>query len=352
MYGIEVPRAGATGVWRQDARRVSPRPHGGHQVLKGGQMRKLSIQRSRGFRQPMPRATTREAAQQRPRWVAIAEWAAAATPPVTIVTALAVWYGYELILARGRYFGLDPSVLGFTTRDYLFRTASAVLAPLLYLLLTGLVLLGIHVGIQSARERPELERIVRLAAVLSLATGVLLVVQGVRVIANSQVLDSIPVLRPLTLSAGLVLVTYWGSVLLPRTEPLRNTRSSHWPRGGVVLVGLIVLVSVFWSFSVAAEQAGTRDSYLLYETNLHSLPRVAIYSSKALAIEGPGVQEEEVSGPSDAAYHWRYTGLRLLVRSGGNYFLLPSGWASRDHPSFVLRDEPGLRVQFQEPEEL
>ena len=315
-------------------------------------MRKLRIQRSRGFRQPLPRATTRETAQQRPRWVAIAEWAAAAIPPVTIVTALGVWYGYELILARGRYFGLDPSLLEFTTRDYLFRTASAVLAPLIYLMLTGLVLLGINVSIQWARERPQLERVVRIVAVLSIAVGALLVVQGVRVIVNRQVLESIPMLRPLTLSAGLILVTYWGSVLLPNTDQVRTTQSSQWPRGGVVLVGLIVFVSVFWSFSVAAEQAGTRDSFLLYDTNFRSLPRVAIYSSKALAIEGPGVREEEISGPSDAAYHWRYTGLRLLVASGGNYFLLPSGWASRDHPSFVLRDEPGLRFQFQEPEEL
>jgi hypothetical protein len=314
-------------------------------------MRNRRVQRSQTVPRSLRHVATPEA-QSRPHWVALVEWATAIVPPVTVLTALAVWYGYELILARGRFFGLDPSVLGFGTRDYLFRTASAVLAPLLYFLLTCLVLMWLHACVRWARGRPELTLTVRIVAVAGVAAGVLLVLEGVRVIANSQVLAGIPVLRTLVLAAGLVLVTYCGSALRPSTVPPPSSQSQPWPRGGVVLVGLVVLSSVFWSFSVAAERAGTRDSYRLYKHQFQTLPRVVVYSSTALAIEGPGVDEEAVPGPSGAAYHWRYTGLRLLVRSGGNYFLIPTGWASRDHPVFVLRDEPGLRFEFEEPEEL
>lgn len=313
-------------------------------------MRTYRVQRSQSLQRSMRRAPAPDA-PSRPNWVAVVEWATAIVPPVTILTALAVWYGYELILARSRYFGLDPSVLGFTTRDYLFRSAAAVLAPLLYFALTCLVLTWVHAGVRWARTRPELRSAVRIAAAVGVATGVLLVIEGLRVIANSEVLSGIPVLRTLALAAGVVLIGYCGSVLRQGTWTPASP-SQPWPRGGVVIIGLIVLLSVFWSFSVAAERAGSRDSYRLYQHQFRTLPRVVVFSSTALALEGPGVQEEPVDGPHGVAYHWRYTGLRLLVHSGGSYVLLPTGWASRDHPVFVLPGGPGLRFEFQEPEEL
>lgn len=295
-------------------------------------------------------ASIHDTGQRNPtRWSVALEWLPALLPPITLLTALATWYGYELILTRGRYFGLDPSVLEFSTRDYVFRSASAVLGPLLYLLvaLVGLVL--VHAGVSRALRRPHLNNLARRAAVILLAAGMLLAVEGLRVISDETVLSSLPVLRTLFLPAGALLVSYGIWMLVEVSEA--KHRLQPWERVGWVLAAGVIVVSVFWCVSVAAEAAGMRDSYRLYQGHLRDLPKVVLYSSKPLSIEGPGIDVTPIPDPS-AAYHWRYTGLRLLVYSSGKYFLLPSGWASTGDSAIVLRDEPGLRFEFQEPDRL
>ena len=283
------------------------------------------------------------------RWSAAMEWVPALLPPLTLVTALAAWYGYELILTRGRYFGLDPSVFEFSTRDYLFRSASAVLGPLLYLLVIMLGLVMLHAGVRWGLQRPRMAVAGRRAALAAMAAGAVLVVEGLRVVSDRAVLGGLPVLRTLFLPAGALLIGY-GVWMRSQTAGTKS-QLQMWQRLGAVLIAGVIVVSVFWCVSVAAEAAGMRDSYRLYQGHLRDLPRVVVYSSDDLALAGPGVDAAPMPAPA-GAYKWRYTGLRLLVYSSGKYFLLPSGWASTDHPAFVLRDGSGLRFEFLEPERL
>jgi hypothetical protein len=51
---------------------------------------------------------------------------------------------------------------------------------------------------------------------------------------------------------------------------------------------------------------------------------------------------------SASRYRFRYTGLRLIVRSGGKYFLVPAGWSSQNGASaFVIPDGDDFRLEFQ-----
>lgn len=203
-------------------------------------------------------------------------------PSVTVLAALGVWYGYELTLARARYFGLDPSVLDYTTSDLLMRTAPAVIAPMLYLLLALIALLSVNAVVQRLLRRRKWASPIRVGAAIAGFVGLLLVAEGVAVIGDRSVMADHQALRPMVLPLGLLLALY-ASWLLSRRSNGTTSVAAGLPKGITVLTVGVLLVSTFWSFSEAAEYAGARDSYLLYINAFGDLPRVVIYSAPPAA---------------------------------------------------------------------
>ncbi|HEY2209483.1 MAG TPA: hypothetical protein VGH26_09350, partial [Gaiellaceae bacterium] len=59
----------------------------------------------------------------------------AVVAPVTLITALAYYFGYRRESAFAGYFGIDPSALGFTTNDYVLRSVDALFVPITVVLL-------------------------------------------------------------------------------------------------------------------------------------------------------------------------------------------------------------------------
>jgi putative flippase GtrA len=291
-------------------------------------------------------------------------------PPVTILTALGVWYGYELSLARGRYFGLDPTVIAFSTREYILRSVVAVLGPMLVLLVVVAALLSCHLLVRWTFEQHARARRLRAAAQAVgaglVVLGVALIVEGIRAVRSAAVLPEYPIARCLLVGAGMVAVTY-GLWLVDRAmAPIRQATSPPRPQGrpGAIeglarqwqfaVVGVTagaVTVSLFWAFSVAAENRGTSDAAYLYESGFRDLPRVVVYSSTPLAIEGEGVSEIALNDPG-SSFRWRYSGLRLLVRSEDRYFMVPAGWQPEGGTVVVLDEVPELRFEFLAPEGL
>ena len=284
------------------------------------------------------------------RGLSLLQGLAALLPPASILTALAVWYGYELVRTRGRYFGLDPSVLDYTTREYVLRSASAVLAPLLYLTVGCLALLWVHAVLREVLRRRMWAGGIGALGILFTIIGAAATVQGVRIVADRTVLAEAQSIRPLVLAAGVILAAY-GPWLFRQSHGREAAQSASllFVTTCALTIATVAL-SLFWSFSVAAASAGLADSHRLASNQLRDLPRVIVYSAEALALSGPGVEGERMPGQS--TYPWRYTGLRLLVRSSDQYFLLPTGWVSRDDVAIVLRDSKTLRFEFQEPERL
>lgn len=72
---------------------------------------------------------------------------------------------------------------------------------------------------------------------------------------------------------------------------------------------------------------------------------MTLYSERPLHLGGTGVTETPLAG-EDAAYRYRYDGLRLLIRSGGNFFMLPTQWTRQDGVAIVLRDDPSVRLEL------
>jgi hypothetical protein len=62
---------------------------------------------------------------------------------------------------------------------------------------------------------------------------------------------------------------------------------------------------------------------------------------------GQGGSNGQGQGGPDAAYRFRYTGLKLIVRAGGRWFLLPAGWTPGNRgAALLLPDTDDLRVEF------
>ena len=92
--------------------------------------------------------------------------------------------------------------------------------------------------------------------------------------------------------------------------------------------------------SIYAAYPGNRAGQDLVD-GLHCRPDAIVYSDQRLRV---GVAEE-VLGDAGAPDAFRYTGLKLLLRSGGRYFLLPVDWAA-DPRTIVLPDSSGQRLEF------
>jgi hypothetical protein len=114
------------------------------------------------------------------------------------------------------------------------------------------------------------------------------------------------------------------------------------PRLALTLVCLLVVHSAFWTaakFAAALKRGYAED----VAKDLHRRPQVTVFSRQELHLTGAGVTD---LGDGDSAYQYRYSGLRLLIRGVGRYFLLPNDWKPGCAPVIVLADSPSLRFEF------
>ena len=107
------------------------------------------------------------------------------------------------------------------------------------------------------------------------------------------------------------------------------------------LVVVLLFLSLFWTVSHYAGIRGV-DLAIQAEQRIPRQPSVTIYSARRLYLEPP-VTETELPD-ANAAYRYRYTGLKLLFRSEHNYFLRPSN--PTDTRNIIITESPELRFEF------
>jgi hypothetical protein len=111
------------------------------------------------------------------------------------------------------------------------------------------------------------------------------------------------------------------------------------------LVVSLVVLSGFWTASKYADALGRGRAENLARS-LSTRPRVIVYAKQRLQLDQRlGVTETRLDR-RDSAYAFKYKGLRLLVRSGGKYFLVPDRWTKHDGVAIVMPDTNEFRVEF------
>lgn len=250
--------------------------------------------------------------------------------PFATLTGLLYYFGWVRTNAIFAHYGIDANLLGYSPQDYLLRSAGVAFRPCAALLLAaGAALLAYRV-ISRASAGGWAHRRIVLADVAVLALLILVPSVGV-------LLGAVRTGTPLLAAAGIVA----GSLLL-------EFAATGWPIAGdrrperlirrAVVAGAVV-VGLFWSFAIHAQQTGERVAGSLRMSN------AVVFSADDLALSGPGVTATKVAG--DSAYPYRYAGLRLFIYRNGRWFLLPAGWRGDNAAAaIILPDSDKIRVEL------
>jgi hypothetical protein len=70
-----------------------------------------------------------------------------------------------------------------------------------------------------------------------------------------------------------------------------------------------------------------------------------IYSERSLSLAAPGVREVRCRDPQ-AAYRFRYDGLKLVPQSGDQYLLLPEAWTPTNGVAILMPRSDTVRLEF------
>jgi hypothetical protein len=258
--------------------------------------------------------------------------------PATLVTAIAFYFGWRREQAFAGYFGIDTSLLDFSTRDYVLRSVDSLFVPLLALLLVALGALCLHMLI--GRRRLDAT-----AAPTAAAIGIGALFVGGMLAWGHGLWSSYVYLQALGPAVGAILLAYAFTLLRPGAASLTALR---------VVAGGVVLVSLFWATSEYAESRGRALAAKLAGDLLVN-PTVTIFSKDNLGIRpadfgDPTCPPVIVTQSPKAAYRYRYDGFTFLLRSGGRYFVTVTpqhperAWGT-GQPVLIVPEDAGVRVQ-------
>ncbi len=264
--------------------------------------------------------------------------------PASLVTGLLYYFGWVRTNAQARFFGIDPSVLEFSTQDYLLRSISPTFWPLALLLVVVLLGACMHALACSWVATPERHGRLRRAAFALGAAGVALLAFGLLATNWRAAVGHRLLLTPVAFALGVPLTGYAVYVLARLRRDGDRLPRSPWPYLPAVAVTIatsLFVLSLFWAMGDYAHLKGRQLARNL-SNNLSLLTNVVVYSERDLGIDAPGVTRSELGG-GEGDYRFRYSGLSLLIRSEDKYFLLPDEY---DGTSIVLSESEGVRLEF------
>jgi hypothetical protein len=270
--------------------------------------------------------------------------------PAGLLTGLLFYFGRVYVSARFRYFGIDASVLSFSTEEYVLMSIQPIFVPLGAILAIGLLALQIHLPLSGwITTRRHLRLLTLLTPAIGLGSLSLLAF-GVMGLLRRPVFRTELLVTPLSFAFGTLGLAYTGYLrrklhAVARPAATLTARSRLVSVSHFVMVAMLVILSVFWAMGDWAEGLGRGRAEALAQ-NLVNRPGVILYSKDGLGFDpGAGVTAERVTD-EDTPYRVRYRGLKLLLRTGSEYFLLPAGWSPSAGVAIVLPRSTAFRVEF------
>lgn len=279
----------------------------------------------------------------------VTQHVAAILAPTTFLTSLLIYFGWMHAYWFFDYFGVHSTILGLGTTDYVMRSADALFVPLTVLAGGSLAALWAYVVLRprlALRFRPLLVR--RITWVIA-AVGGILTFGGTLTVFRPTVLDRQVALAPLCLAAGVLLLFIAVRLGRARRAPTgRRDAPRESPQWTSIIewsaVLLVVALSMFWAATDYSAAVG-RTQARKYVDQLDRQPDVLIYSARSLRLSAPGVREIRCQDP-EAAYQFRYDGLKLMIQSGGQYVFVPVRWSRPTGTAFVIPSTDALRLDF------
>ena len=253
----------------------------------------------------------------------------------TLLTALLYFFGFVDTQVFFAYFRVHYTLLGQTPDEIFARGVDGVLLPLAG---TAGTVLGFLIAVRILRLRlteNAWARLLRICTPISAGLGVTLIVATVLIALDPVPFRDHPGLPGLGFALGVLMLLFawrqWDSA--PRSSLLEH-----------VLGYVLVSIGLFWAVSDYSAAVGTRRGFEV-AAQIAGRPAATIYSAESLNLTAGGVLQVKCADP-DAAYKYRYTGLKLLLQSGGQYVFVPSNWRAGNGVAFVLPKTEKLRLEF------
>jgi hypothetical protein len=283
---------------------------------------------------------------------------------ITLVTAVMFYFGWRRSYVQAQAMGIDVSLFGYSSQDYVLQSISAFYLPLLVLAGIGLGWVWLHGRVvdllrsqrlAAGRRRTAAAAWTRRVALGGLVLAILCVLFAVAAGLRSPPPPVGPLRRALVerqwaVPLVLVLATVTASYAWWIHRQLAPVRAADPPPlwrsllPAVLAVG-IVLLGTFWMLEEYASAVG-RGYALRLATDVNQLARTVVISPTPLGIRAPGVREERIGARGSPEVRYRTTGLRLLGRSGGKVLLVHDGWSPRTGRVIVLPDGDQLGWEF------
>ncbi len=274
------------------------------------------------------------------------ELATTVVAPITLITALLVYFGWIRSKSYYGYFGINQGLLRLSVQDYLLRSTDVTLGALLRLLAAGaaLVVLDRLISTWSKGQRADGEssgfRVLLAVWGLALITSGMLSVLG---FADDVSLP--PVLSAVALGVGAVLVLRLGPALLHRRVPVEE----HSRIVGLVTTIAFLVGATCWASTLYAQDLGQQTAKTVDASPGRLLPLVTVFSKEFLDLPGAYVKTSQIVTQNNGV-HYRYTGLYLLTYSNGRWFLVTGRYPGNYRSSVVtLHDTEGIRVEVARP---
>ena len=268
--------------------------------------------------------------------------------PTTLLTALLFYFGRLHAYWYFGYSGVNFTVLDLSTRDYLIRSVDGLFVPMIVAAIVGLAALaGLRRLHSELARRDDPRRNRRVAVAVAAVGSVLFVVSIVGVFRPVAFYDTRG-LPGLLLGGGALLLAYAAHlmrVVPPRPAPGRETYRPAWvPVAEWAGVFLLVSLGLFWAVGDYSAAVGSGRA-LRAEAALRDEPSVILFSAKSLSLRAPGVTEVACANP-EAAFRFRYDGLKLMLRSGDQYVFLPADWTPTGGRAIVIPRTDQIRMEF------
>ncbi|MGH3835665.1 MAG: hypothetical protein ACRDSF_08155 [Pseudonocardiaceae bacterium] len=271
--------------------------------------------------------------------------------PTTLLTALMYYFGRLQFAGFLWYLGAHVTVLDLTVQDYLNNSVDGLLPTLIVVAGITLLALWVHQLLLGALTAGTRRTVLRMLLPISAIAGLILVSLAMVDFVWGTVFPKVLEGRGLSLSIGVLLLFYSVRVLRLLVAERRPEQLPRRAPGVVVAewgaAFILVSVGLFWAVGSYAINAGI-DRAHQFETSLASRSDVVAYSEKRLSLQAPGVREVTCQYP-DAAYQFRYDGLKFVLQAGSQYLLLPAGWTRAQGAAILIPRSDSLRLEFSPP---
>ncbi|NUS44447.1 MAG: hypothetical protein HOQ24_12260 [Mycobacteriaceae bacterium] len=261
--------------------------------------------------------------------------------PASLLAGLLFYWGFFHLRGFCGYYGVNSSVLGFSTTDYVMRSNDGLFVPVaVYGVAILAAVWGWSVLPDRIRRRAWPPGLYAAATVL----GVALLANGVTRPFRQTVLNRHIGVAPTCVIVGLLLL--WG-VVTARRGAARTATPLEWAVVLLLIGGSFFNGAAEYSLNAGVSRAGIEMG------KLAAKPGLVVYSEKDLSLRQPGVVDAPCAQqPADqGVYRHRYSGLVLLLSTGDALLVVPRTWTPAAGSAVVLpRTGVGaLRLQFTAP---